>query len=323
MSAVGFVRVALIACALFSVWPSASVGAQSSGASAREPADPMERARVHFKLGVDFYRERNYRAALIEFQRAYDATPHYKLLYNLGQASLELQEDERAIEYFQRYLSEGADKLDPERRSEVEQTIARLTERLATVQIVTNQPGAQIYLDEMSIGTAPLAEPLNVSVGRRRFVAVKPGFPNVERVIDVAAGDELTVTLEFKQRIEPDASQVAMRPDAFSNRKRVSPAVWTGIATGGLALTATTLSILTLIAQNDYDDEKKVRTTPAKLASLRDDAKVKALLADCLWGATLAGAAVTVVLLTTAKDGEQVRAAVQVQPTGVRVVGAF
>src|SRR5688572_21975310 len=70
-----------------------------------------EKARAHFKLGVDLYREGNSRAALIEFKRAYKAAPHYKLLYNLGQASLELQEDSNAIDYFTTYLRQGGDEI--------------------------------------------------------------------------------------------------------------------------------------------------------------------------------------------------------------------
>src|ERR1700748_2626156 len=67
---------------------------RAEDASASEARDAAtERARIHFKNGVDFYREHNFRAALIEFKRAYKAAPHFKLLYNLGQASLELQED--------------------------------------------------------------------------------------------------------------------------------------------------------------------------------------------------------------------------------------
>jgi hypothetical protein len=78
--------------------PREEAGSEPAAATGGDaPATPptpgeAEAARAHFRMGVDFYRERNFRAALIEFQRAYRAAPHYKLLYNLGQASVELQE---------------------------------------------------------------------------------------------------------------------------------------------------------------------------------------------------------------------------------------
>jgi tetratricopeptide (TPR) repeat protein len=304
-----------------------SVAAQSG--TAAEPTDPTERARLHFKLGVDFYREHNYRAALIEFQRAYAASPHYKLLYNLGQASLELQEDSNGIDYFTRYLREGGDELSDERKAEVQQNIARLRARLASVTVTTNQAGAEIYVDETLVGTSPLSEPVKVSVGRRRFVAVKHGFPDAERVIDVASGDELKVDLEFK---DPQQLDVAKLEKAIRENKEdsgPSPALITGITTGVLAASATTMSILTMVAQQNYDDELKLETSRGELQQLRDDANTKALVADILWAATIVGAGTTVVLMLTSGDSEEkppaskAGVALDVSPGGLALSGKF
>ena len=102
-----------------------SVKAQTEDSeSSFDPA--KERARGHFRTGVNFYRERNFRAALIEFQRAYKAYPNYKLLYNLGQASLELQEYVQAIDYLTSYLRTGGHLIEVQRRDEVRRTIAEL-----------------------------------------------------------------------------------------------------------------------------------------------------------------------------------------------------
>lgn len=294
---------------------------------AQEPSDPIENARVHFKLGVDFYRERNYRAALIEFQRAYAASPHYKLLYNLGQASLELQEDSNGIDYFTRYLREGAAEINEERKAEVQENIGRLRARLATVTVTTNQAGAEIYVDETRIGVAPLSEPVKVSVGRRRFVAVKHGFPDAERVIDVAAGDQLAVELEFKD--QPQELDIASLEKALSAKQEdsgPSAALITGLGTGAVAVAATTFSILTMVAQQNYDDELQVETTPDDLEQLRNDANTKALVADILWGATAVGAGVTVVLMLTEGSSEKPDKAsvgLNVSPTGIRLSGKF
>jgi tetratricopeptide (TPR) repeat protein len=281
---------------------------------------------LHFKLGVDFYREKNYRAALIEFQRAYAASPHYKLLYNLGQASLELQEDSTAIGYFTRYLTEGANEIAEERRHEVETNLAKLRSRLATVTVTTNQVGAEIYVDETRVGIAPLHEPVKVTAGRRKFVAVRHGYPDTERVIDIAAGDEAKVDLDFKERPEIDLSKLRFASNAPQQNESLSPALWTGIATGVLAASAGTMSILTMVAQNNYDEEKKGLTTRPELDRLRDDAKMKALVSDVLWGATIVGAGVTAVLIFTTGDSEREVApgvALHVNPTGVRLNGRF
>lgn len=321
-----YVRVILVAFILCALQAGVVRAAPGATDAASEPNDPIERARLHFRLGVDFYREKNYRAALIEFQRAYSASPHYKLLYNLGQASLELSEDNNAIGYLTRYLAEGTTEIADERRVEVEQNIVKLRARLATVAVRTNQAGAEIYLDETRIGVAPLREPVKVSVGRRRFVAMKHGYPDAERVIDVAAGERVTVELEFKAQPQLDLSKLRLPASPPSDEGSTSPALWTGMATGAVAAGAGIMSILTLVAQNRYDDETKGFTSRDQLERLRHDAKTKALVADVLWGATIVGVGATaVVLLTTGGTDREAAPAVslRVHPTGVKLAGAF
>jgi tetratricopeptide (TPR) repeat protein len=319
-----FARFALFALALSTLQATVVHAAPGTSQDAAEPDDPIERARLHFRLGVDFYREKNYRAALIEFQRAYAASPHYKLLYNLGQASLELQEDNNAIGYFTRYLAEGTNEISDERRAEVEQNIIKLRARLGTVTVRTNQAGAEIYMDDTRIGVAPLRDPVKVSVGRRKFVAVKHGFSDVERVIDVAAGEEVVVELEFRAQPQIDISKLRVQAAPRPEEDATSPAMWTGFATAAVAAGAGTMSILTVVAQNRYNEERKGLTSRAQLERFRDDAKTKALVADVLWGVTVAGAGLTAVLLFTSGGSERESAvSVRVQPTGLKVAGAF
>jgi len=306
--------------------------AQTTSAStpSTESDAALEAARTHFKIGVDFYRERNFRAALIEFERAYKASPHYKLLYNLGQASLELQEDPAAIEYFTRYLREGGDDITPERKAEVESDIARLQARLGSVTITSNQAGAEIRIDDTLVGTTPIADALKVSVGRRRIVASKAGFDDEVRVIEVAAGDHISVHLDFKAKPQLDLAKLRLETNEPEASSSMSAAAWAGIATGVLAAGAGTFTVLTLLAQNSYDDEKKGETSAGKLQDIRDDAKTKALLADVLWGATIVSAGITTVLLFTSGGSEREprkqpdsHVALGIGPTSLRLSGQF
>src|SRR5262245_23071216 len=84
----------------------------------------VDTGRSHFKNGVDYYRDGDLGAALIEFKRAYAAAPNYRLLYNLGQVSHELLDYTNAQAYFQRYLSEGGAEIEAARRQEVETALA-------------------------------------------------------------------------------------------------------------------------------------------------------------------------------------------------------
>jgi hypothetical protein len=280
-----------------------SDAAATGGDGEAKPANDEEAARAHFRMGVDFYRERNFRAALIEFQRAYRAAPHYKLLYNLGQASVELQEYAPAIDYLSGYLRAGRNEIDETRRKEVEQTILELEARIATVTI-EGEEGANVFVDDTLIGRAPLDRLVRVGAGRRRFAAERANGQRSERVLDVAAGDHVTVRLSFEE--QPDEPP-AVSDDALGATSDMpggaSPAVpWAIAATAVLAAGAGTSAILTALAQKDYKDERQRETTKNQLDQLRDDAETKAVVTDVLLSVTLAAAIVTTVLILTDMD---------------------
>jgi len=283
----------------------AEPAATGSDAPAAKPTPgEAEAARAHFRMGVDFYRERNFRAALIEFQRAYRAAPHYKLLYNLGQASVELQEYAAAIDYLSGYLHAGRGEIDEARRTEVEQTILELEGRIATVTI-EGEEGASIFVDDTLIGRAPLDRLVRVGAGRRRFAAERATGQRSERVLDVAAGDHLTVQLSFD---EGSDEPPAVSDDALGATSDMpegpSPAIpWAIATTAVLAAGAGTVAVLTALAQKDYKDERRRETTKNQLDSLREDAETKALITDVLLSATLAAGIVTTVLILTDLGG--------------------
>lgn len=277
-----------------------------SGVAVSEATEAQkESARAHFKLGVDFYRERNYRAALIEFQRAYADSPHYKLLYNLGQASLELQEYASAIDYLTDYLKEGGTEIAPERAAEVEQSIRYLESRIAYVRIATNEPGADLYVDDTPVGKSPLSEAVRVGAGRHKFSAVREGQPPVERKIDVAAGDETEIRLDFNKASEPLASAPpSAMEDSYEEPKSSTDtaAIVMAVTTGALLVGAVTMTVVTGVAQQDYQEELLVPTTRSDLDDLKSSAETKALVTDILWGATAASAVVTTVLFVMGGD---------------------
>lgn len=290
------------ALAQVTIKPTDASGVESSDATEAQ----KESARQHFKLGVDFYRERNYRAALIEFQRAYADAPHYKLLYNLGQASLELQEYASAIDYLTDYLKEGGSEIAPERGAEVEKTIRYLESRIAYVRIVTNEPGAELYVDDTPVGTSPLEKAVRVGAGRHKFSAVREGQPPVERKIDVAAGDESEIRLDFSKQTEAPRASAPPSPidDTYEepSSSTNTAAIVMAATTGALLIGAVTMTIVTGVAQQDYQEELLVPTSRRKLDDLRDGAETKALVTDILWGVTAASAVATTILFVVGGD---------------------
>src|SRR4051794_6564997 len=74
-------------------------GAAASGVSAD--------ADVHFRRGVDLFRERAFGGALTEFRRAYQIAPSYRVLYNIALCHAELREYAQAHAAYRQYLDAG------------------------------------------------------------------------------------------------------------------------------------------------------------------------------------------------------------------------
>jgi tetratricopeptide (TPR) repeat protein len=96
-----------------------------------DDGEAVATAREHFKRGTEYYSEGDFRAALLEFERAHALRHSFRLLYNLGQVCYELRDYAGAERYFRAYLVEGEDEITPERREEVKRELDRLRQRVA------------------------------------------------------------------------------------------------------------------------------------------------------------------------------------------------
>jgi hypothetical protein len=210
-----------------------------------EPSSPVERARVHYERGLQLFNEENYDAALFEFERAYELSPSYKILYNMGRIQRQQNNYAAAMRSYARYLSEGGTTVPPERRTEVEREIEILKPRVARVTVIVNVDDADVYSDDTPVCTAtiesscfgksPLKAPLVVNGGRHKITAVKRGYTTATSLISVVGSDAIDVKLEL---ISLD------RPPAPPTNPWVTPAIIGWGLTGAGLITAGVTAVL-------------------------------------------------------------------------------
>jgi hypothetical protein len=274
--------------------------------SAGTTIDDVATSHEHFNRGVEYVHDGDLKGALIEFKRAYAVSPNYRVLYNLGQVANALGRYTEAQEYFQRYLNDGQDEVSTDRKRDVEGHLTKLASRIATLVLSSNVPGAEIFIDDVSVGTSPLQGPVKVSSGTRTISALSSGRPRVSQVIDVAGGDTVAIQLAFPQNAEltplPTPRSEAMLPTApsrVSETRGGNPALWLGIATGALAVGAGVMGYLTVRDAQNYDDAVARKTSVRELEDLDSRASTKALVTDVLLGATVVAAGITVLFALT------------------------
>ena len=268
--------------------PGASLNANKTAAP-----NNSEAGRGHFDRGVDYYRDGNINAALIEFKRAYEAAPNYRVLYNLGQVANALNDYVEAQRYFQRYLQDGGAEIDAERRAEVNAMISKLGGRIASLTVACNVDGAQIFVDDVPVGTTPLNGALRVSAGQRRISAAVSGRPRSTRVIEAVGGERLSVEIEMQAAPPPvtTPSDVATAEPSSSSGQNV--ALWLGVATGALAVGTGVVGYLAAQDGSKFHDALDRTSTANEINRLHDRAETKAILTDVLLGATAITGAIT------------------------------
>ena len=187
--------------------------ASASAAPARAAAgDPREQAAAHYARGIDLAKQGLYEAALEQFNQAYATSPHFAVLYNIGQAQIALGRPLAAIEALATYLRDGAEKVPLSRREQVQAQIALLEAKLGELTISTERPGVAIRVDDRDIGRTPLYQPIRLAAGTHTITATPPDGAQITRVVTLAEAERRRLELAFAGEAPHDAATPAAAP---------------------------------------------------------------------------------------------------------------
>ena len=263
--------VALLAPADALAGPQKKAGAPipASAPASADDAGPSPEARAANAKALELSNEGKYAEALEQFQRAYDLSPSYVILYNIGRMARYSQDFARSLTAFQRYLKDGGSEIEASKRSEAEQEIASLTSLVAWASINV-EAGAHVSIDGREIGVSPIAQKLPLNPGARSFRAEKAGAV-VSKDLTLKAGDTTAVLLEFEK---PGGHEpIAPRGNPFRFPSGVVVAAWvtTGVFTAASIATGTAA----LVTSSDLEDDVYVGPgrAPAPDSSIAKKAK--------------------------------------------------
>ncbi len=309
--------------------------ARAEGPKAQASKAQVEEAQKHYQRGRELYEENDFAGALAEIRRAHDLAPNYKLLYDIAQICFQMQDYACALQTFNRYLVDGKADIAPQRKAEVQADLEKLKGRVAFVRITVSAPGAEILVDGVSVGKAPLTEPVMVNAGRREIAASLEGAGTAKKVVEVAGEDTASVSLELKaaeKDVILDGGSGGREPDrAEAGKGRVPWIPWA--ITGGLAVGAGVVGGLALSSSSDLRTKLDTfGTSRADLDAAHSKTKTLALTADVLVGLTGAMAVTSVILTVTSLRASSAPATPKAQvpsmhvglgPGSVSISGSF
>lgn len=333
-------KFAVIFCSASLLWASPRpLWAQEAEDSSRESATSQDaeartEAAERFRRGIEFYDSGDFGLALIEFERAYQLVPDYRVLYNVGQVSIQLSRFARARQALAQYLREGEGSLDEARRQSVERDMLMLEARTAYLVIESNVSGAEVLVDDVPLGILPLKEALLLDAGEHTVVTRKSGYVEQSQRITLAGADRQELSFELDlvpaARVEavqsPAAQPVPEKAlEPVTETKPYSPWLTAGwVATGALAGGAVTAALLGMSSSNKA---KSISESPNPSTTDYDEqvnrADSRFVVADVLAGAALVTGGTTLFFHLRSRSAEGASVGVAVSPQQVLLRGKF
>jgi hypothetical protein len=242
----------------------------------------LAEAKQRFDRGYELYDEGEYSLALIEFTRAYELVPNYRVLYNIGQVNIQLGQYANARRALKEYLQKGGDELSNDRRTSVTKDLEMLDRRTAFLMITSNVTGAEVLVDDVVVGKTPLEAPLLVDAGVHRVTLRRSGYQQKTNRIILAGGDQQSVpfpleavqegkqTIVVRERAKQDGYQTLMIAGWATTGALAAGAVITGIMGAGEAKELEDLRKSDPTEVSDFEsrlDRTKSRASSLLLAS--------------------------------------------------------
>ncbi|HTE53267.1 MAG TPA: PEGA domain-containing protein [Kofleriaceae bacterium] len=193
-------------------------------AIADRPTGAKREADRHFKTGVRLFDEGKYSEALAEFEQAYALESHPLVLYNLAAAHRALSQYSQAVEFYNRFLTEGKGVVRPRQLARGRRELDEVLRLVAKIEVTTQPDGAVVAVDGREVGAAPLDQPLVLGPGDHVVSATLSGYSPAERAVRVAAGDTLAVALSL-QKLPEEPRVAAATPTTAAPAPDPDPAV--------------------------------------------------------------------------------------------------
>ncbi len=277
--------------------PLTALAEPGDGSAGASPDTKKSEASTRYARGIELYKEENYKAALVEFKKAYELTNEYKVLYNIGQVCYQLQDYVCAVTSFEGYLKRGADEVSETRKTEVNGELKKLRPRIAEVTVVTSVDGVDITIDDIPRGKTPL-KPVLLSAGAHRLTAIKEGKVAVTQQFEVAGADKPTIKIDL---VDLQGKQIVVR-ERVGETSRWTTLSYAGLGLGGaLLVSGGVTGVMALSASSDLKNEQYVGEPSAEARSLQTRVKTLRLATDILVLAGVVTVGTTLALTLTRK----------------------
>jgi hypothetical protein len=156
-------------------------------------ASSAAEAKTHLAAGDKAAAAKDWATAAKEYAAAQTAAPSAQALTGMANANYQLQNIGAAYEAYDSLLKRFPTSMGKTAQTLAETRLKELAQKTGALSIRVNETGAEVKLDEQSLGTSPVAAVVRVATGARKIKITKEGFAPFEATREVPPDGKVSV----------------------------------------------------------------------------------------------------------------------------------
>lgn len=192
-------------------------------------------ALAEYEAGKLLFQDGDAGGALVKFKVAYEESKDARLLWNMAACEKSLRHYAKVEALVARYLAEGGALLTEQDKSDATALLEAIKPFVGQLEITVNEPDAEVFLDDESLGRSPLSGPVKVDIGKRKLRVVKDGFKPFAVDQDVTGGAPAKIEVALAAIVHEGKLKVAAQPGQTIrvDGKVVGKGTWEGTVASG------------------------------------------------------------------------------------------
>lgn len=155
-------------------------------------------AKAEYDSARILFGANDYEGALLKFEQALEHSHDLRLLWNMAVCEKNLRHYVRVRRLLERYRRDGGDRLTASQKSDVASVLHTVETLVSEIQLVVEPDGAEVFLDDVSQGKTPLAEPVLVDLGTRKIRVSKEGYQDWQLTREFVGHSYLTMNASLR-----------------------------------------------------------------------------------------------------------------------------
>jgi PEGA domain len=210
---------------LFPALAHAEGGASASPAAAAQPSPEVKtptssprplletlspEALREYEAARLLFQDGDFGGASAKFNLAYQLSGDPRLLWNQAVCEKEQRHYARATTLIERYLKEGVNLVEPDKRRDAQGILEALRQFSSPVELKGAPAGATVEVDGSLVGKIPLASTLHLDLGRHSLRIEAPGYRPFLQLIEVPGAVTVRVPVRMiRELLNPELSITA------------------------------------------------------------------------------------------------------------------